>query len=527
MSSNFISLAKRLWLRKKTCLTVKFTILGIASEGLNPFSEGEVAMRNYFYKLLLLVMVLAVSGCGGGGSAPPGSAATGSAATTADPLGTDTLSSVTASTASLAAGESSIITATVKHADGRAATGREVSFSFFANKSNGKLTVTADGSSNGTASATYTAGSATPATDLQDIIRVSIGNGASTDVVITRKGSTTPPASATILSLSPSLTSLSAGENSIITANVADSAGTPLAGVTVTFSLPVKNSGSPTLSAESVVTDSSGNAVTIYLPGTASPTASVNDIVQASLATGSTKLATINRKAGTGTTTVEPYAVSIITSSASVTAGQVSIITATVTSGTASASGITVTFTIPVNSSGATFPASTTPLSATVTTDGTGKAVVVYQPGKTNSDWTVQDTVQAAVGTSTSAVVITRVASVASAVGIVVTASPATLTHDNSSSVIKATVTSGTTAISGIAVAFTVVGSGGTISSGSATTDGSGNAVITFTGGPPVPAVVPPATTSSSRVAGQTDIVTASISIDGNTYANAVVITYP
>jgi len=198
----------------------------------------------------------------------------------------------------------------------------------------------------------------------------------------------------------------------------------------------------------------------------------------------------------------------------SVTAGQVSIITATVTSGSIPASGVTVTFTLPVafNNSGATLS------SSTAVTDGAGNAVVVYQPGITSPTLTVQDTVQAEIGTAANTVVITRTGSATSAYSITVGPPvPATVPIAGGSSVITANVkTNAGTPISGVTVNFTTIG--GTLTGGgvtaSATTDGSGNAVTVFTVGPGGP------------VGTTAGIVTASITIAGNPYTDAVVITY-
>lgn len=189
------------------------------------------------------------------------------------------------------------------------------------------------------------------------------------------------------------------------------------------------------------------------------------------------------------------------------TAGQVSIITATVTSGSAPAGGVTVSFTLPVNSSGATLSA------ATATTDSSGKAVVIYQPGTTSPTLTVQDTVQAAVGSATDTKAITRTGSAASAYGIAVTASPTTVPAAGGSSVIKANVTNNLgTAISGVTVNFAQAG-GTSVLPAASITDGSGNAVSVFTG--------------PGGLAGtQAGVVTASITIGVNTYTAAVVISY-
>jgi len=412
---------------------------------------------------------------------------------------------VTASLESLAAGSQSLITAEVLDTDGTPATGQTVTFTTSPNNSGG---ATAPGSAltnaDGKAFATYTAGSLLPGTTVFDVVTASV-TGAAGDAADSKIIARTAAAAAGFtMTVTPSLTLLTAGSQSIIAAQVLNADGTPATGQTVTFTTSPSNSGAANPTPGSSPTNADGMAFATYTAGSLLPGSIVFDVVTASV-TGAAASAIITRSAATAGT----YAVSIGASTTSVTAGQVSVITATVTSGSTAAGGVTVTFTLPVNSSSATV------LPATATTDSSGKAVVVYQPGTTSPTLSVQDTVQAAVGTAANTVVITRVGSAASAYGIAVTASPATLTADNSNSVVKATVTSGTTAISGVTVTFTVTGGGTVPAPGTATTDGSGNAVITFTGGP------------GARATGETDVVTASITVGGNTYTNAVVITYP
>jgi hypothetical protein len=100
-----------------------------------------------------------------------------------------------------------------------------------------------------------------------------------------------------------------------------------------------------------------------------------------------------------------------------------------------------------------------------------------------------------------------------SAFGITASAAPATLTAANSNSVITATVKNNEgTFVNGLIVTFTVTG-GGTVAPASATTGGNGNAVTIFTG--------------NGGATGDTSVVTASVTVSGNTYTAAVVITYP
>ena len=136
----------------------------------------------------------------------------------------------------------------------------------------------------------------------------------------------------------------------------------------------------------------------------------------------------------------------------------------------------------------------------------------IDEPGMRDT-LTVQDAVQAAVGTATNTAVITRVGSAVSAYGITVTAAPTTVPGAGGSSVITANVkNSAGTAISGLVVNFAQSG-GTSVLPVAAITDGNGNAVAIFTG-------------PGGGAGTMAGVVTATISVAGNTYTAAVVITY-
>ncbi len=417
------------------------------------------------------------------------------------------IASLTPSSVLVPDGATSVIQALVTDGNGNPVMGETVLFSFTVNAS-GAYFVTASQADVGTFSATtdasgraqavYRAGGNQPNQILYDTIRAALSNGSTQSVMITRTAGTVPGALSISVSADP--TSVAAGNVSIITAAVT---GENNSGVTVTFWLSDNNSGA-TLSATSAVTDGSGNASVTYAAGSNNPTVNVDDVVRASVGSASASVI-ITRTASGG---VAAYAISVQTSPTSVTAGQVSIITATVTSGSTPASGVVVAFTLPVNQSGATLSA------ASATTDGNGKAVVIYRPGGTNPDTTLQDTVQASVGTATDAKAITRTGSSTISYSIDITANPSTLTQVHNNSVVTATVTNNAgTPISAVTVNFTVVGASvGTVSPASAITDGSGNAVTVYTGG---------------LGPGATGVVVSSITIGGNTYTDAVTIKNP
>ena len=430
------------------------------------------------------------------------------------------IATLSAASPAVAAGHTTLVTAYVTDGYGHPVMGETVTFTIPVNESGasfindsgaGVSSILVATDISGKAVAIYRAGSNDALAEVYDTVRGALANGSMNWVTITRSAGTVTAVLSVEVVANP--TSVGAGQTSIITAIVT---GDDRAGAAVTFSLPVNSSGASFINASgagvpsiTVTANGSGVATAIYRAGSASPGTEAQDTILAVLTNGANGAVILTRSS----TTPSTYTVKINASSTIVTAGQVSIITAEVTIGSeaAPAAGVPVTFTLPVNSSGATLSA------ATATTDGSGKAVVIYLPGTTSPTLTVQDTVQAAVGTATSAVAITRVGSATSAFNIMVSAAPETVSAAaGGSSVITANVMNNAgTPISGVTVDFTTIG--GTLTGGgvaaSATTDGSGNAVTVFT------AAAGPADATAG-------VVTASISIGLNPYTAAVVITY-
>jgi adhesin/invasin len=456
--------------------------------------------------VLIIVFLGLLSGCGTGGLAD---APAGTSPTTGTSPTIDLSVSVAASPTSVSGGQTSIITATVTGDD---SSGAAVIFSLPVNSSGASfinasgsrvssITVAASGS--GIASAIYQAGSLSSGAEVQDIVQAFLTNGANGAVILNR---TVTTATTYAVSIDASAISVTAGQVSIITATVA-SGSTPAGGVTVTFTLPVNSSGA-TLSAATATTDGSGKAVVTYLPGTTNPMLTVDDTVQAAVGTATSAVA-ITR---TGSSTT--YAVSIIPSTTSVTAGQVSIITATVTSGSTAAGGVTATFALPVNNSGATLTTpSGTGTTVTATTDSTGNAVAIYQPGTTDFDRTVSDSVQASVTGASTAVSITRTGSYVSDIRIDVSNSVSP--SWNGQSVMTATVINNDgTPISGVTVTFSVAAggtAGGSVSPSTATTDNNGDAVSVYKA-------------NNTAITSATDVVIVSVTRGDYTYTDGVVI---
>ncbi|OPY09343.1 MAG: Bacterial Ig-like domain (group 1) [Syntrophaceae bacterium PtaB.Bin095] len=313
-------------------------------------------MRKHMRMFVLLIAALALSACGGG-------------ETSGDPLGTDSIT-VKAEPETVGPGQESVITATVARFNENPAIERSVTFTFRTNNSGGTLRAVnnrVDGQNQ--ARAVYTAGWNAPGAEISDTIQASLPNGAGAVVVITRAGSG-------IAEMKAEPSEVAANQSSVVTVSVTDSGDKPISGAMVFFSIPVANSGSPSLTAYSAVTDGLGKATTVYTPGSASPDQTVSDTVEARLANGSSRSVVITRTgvAEEPVETAEPLAISVAANPASVSAGGLSIITAKVrTSNTeAAVSGVAVTFS--VNGAGGAETVSP----ATAVTDRNGNATTVF-----------------------------------------------------------------------------------------------------------------------------------------------------
>jgi adhesin/invasin len=432
--------------------------------------------------------------------------------------GTDLSVSVAAEPTSVNARQTSIITATVT---GGGRSGAAVTFTIPVNSSGASfidaggssvssITLTASGS--GIATAIYRAGSASLDTTVQDTVQAALTNGANGAVILTRTA-TAPTPTTYAVSIGVPSTPVTAGQVSVITATVTSGTtappATPVAGITVTFTLPVNNSGA-TLSASSAVTDGNGKAVVTYTAGSANPTLTVYDTVLAVVDSVSST-AVITR------TGMETLSIKINADPASLSAGQVSIITATVTGGTGSGTNEAVTLTIPVNNSGASFrnAAGASVSMVTITTGSGGTASAIYQVGTNSASTSVQDTVQGVLSNGAlSAVTITRSAGVAGYI-LTVTANPAALTTQTGSSLVTASLKDNLgTAVVGNGVTFSQScdPSVGNVIVGPVPTNGAGNAVTSFTGG---------------GTAGSCVVTGTSTAIGGVKYSGAVTITVP
>lgn len=396
-----------------------------------------------------------------------------------------TINSFTASPTSLAQGQTSVLTVKVTSSTGAAVSGETVNFSFITNNSGGTLVEQNGGITDGSgkAVAVYTAGPTTPALSLEDTIQASCGSA--TEVLIITRTAT----SATLpqLAMSASITSLKAGESSIVTATVTNSSGSPVAGQAVTFTKLIDNSTMDLITLGTGITDASGRAIAVYTAGNNIENDDVQDTVEAEISGGASYgVVIINRLGEESSTTTNGYILNVTADVNSLKAGESSIITAKVTNsqGT-SVQGLIVTFTELIDNSGGTIQTLNSGR-----TDASGKAVAVYTAGS-GSTGSVQDTIQARVNdgtySATGVVMMTRLAEATTPIGIkmVVNAAPTSL-KANQSSIITATVTDAEgNPMEGKTVTFTsLINQSGIVSLTTlGTTDASGKAVAIYTAG--------------------------------------------
>lgn len=399
---------------------------------------------------------------------------------------------ITSTVTSLAAGESSIITATVTDSAGTPVQGETVKFSILINNSDATSQTLNGGQTDakGQAVATYTAGPKNPNIEVKDSIRASV-SGATVVSTITRISSSAA-LTGLRMTLSADSSSLAAGKSAIVTATVTNGSGSPAAGQAVTLTLPINNSDAILTLLGLGVTDNSGKAQAIYTAGPKTPTKSVQDTIQASV-TGASGVYTITRISNSASST--GLIMTLKADSESLAAGDSTLIRVTVIDGTGAPSeGQTVSFALISNPSGATL----NPLKNGIT-DASGQAIATYTAGPKDPTKSVQDMIQASVTGTTEAVIITRTSNAGSPTGRSLTLLPATLSlASEQSAIITAKVTDGTSdAVQGETVTFDFM-PGGNLSGASlnggappviVTTDAAGEATVLYKAGPLVAAV--------------------------------------
>jgi hypothetical protein len=304
------------------------------------------------------------------------------------------------------------------------------------------------------------------------------GNGGDTAVT------PTPTPTGYNVALTASVSSLQAGQGSILTATVTNGSGDPVSGLAVTFSLLIDNSVATLTPSGVVTTNASGEAVKAYTAGSFNLDTSLEDIVQASV-TGATGFVIMTRTAGTSMTT--GYRMTVTATPVSLAADAISVIVANVinnATGTG-ASGVAVEFDLLIDNSGATL----TPVY--LTTDASGTAIATYTAGNNTPSLSIQDVVTASVTGSAGAVIITRLPNAGTGNRILsFTEDPETTpdlpigpTYSNVIMKVKVTTDDLTSPPAEVVtVTFSILAGGtGTLSSTTATTDTMGEAFVTFT----------------------------------------------
>jgi hypothetical protein len=472
-----------------------------------------------FLRPLLLLICFALfcclSGCGN-----KESAATDVITTT----GTDYISNLDASPPTVSGGQMSVITASV---DSPGTLNETITFTIPVNNS-GASFIDSGGASvstitipmqlgmnfNTTISVMYKAGTNVSGTNVQDMVKATLGNGSTLSTLITLTGSANGTGFQMTVSATPP--SLAAGAMSVLIAQVYNPDSTPAIGQSVTFGFVTNNSGAPALSVVSGTTDSTGQAVAVYTAGNNDTSKSIQDVFQASLSGGEAGAAiiTILPQAGTGNR-IKSFTQDPATSSGSPIVPPyhqvVMKVTVTTDDNTTPVVGKVVTFSIIAGSG--------TLSAATATTDDNGEAYVLFTRPETGSGDTV---VKAQIEGTTyggDAASIVYWTGAASAASITLSANPYLMNAGNLST-ITATVLDGLgNGVSGLTVTFnlTVNNSGGSFSSGStiltttATTNTNGKAVVIYYSGP---------------TGGVSDSITATVSSGGNVYTAAENIGY-
>jgi adhesin/invasin len=346
-----------------------------------------------------------------------------------------------------------VIRALVKDSAGLVVPGVTVAFSSSAGVLSAASAVT---DANGIASVTLTAGAQVLSARIE---ATTSGVTNSTNVSFTAGAPNTVTMNAAPSTVNP-------GVSSTISAYVVDASLNPVAGETVTFSIPTKGSGLPTLALTTAVTNANGLASVTYTAGAGTGTDTVSAV-------------TSNSKSGTANITVSATAtvvgsIALVSGATSLPADGASTATlrATVLSSSgAPVSGVSVNFT---TSGGSLSPASST-------TNASGIAeVTLTSPNRTGTI-----TVIAEASGFLDSQDVTIVAASPSATKFVLSASPGSVNAGGISALTAIVLDANDNPVVGQTVTFTITtnSTGGSIAPVTATTSTNGIATASYTGG--------------------------------------------
>ncbi len=193
----------------------------------------------------------------------------------------------------------STITATVTNG-GNPVKGQQVTFALTTNNGASLSAQSGTTDANGQATTTYQSGN----NNSQDVVKATLSNGATGQVIITKSG--VAPSQSITLSSSVGLP-IAPGASSTMTATVKDSSGNLVSGETVRFYLSTSNG---TINQTEVTTDGNGQASILYTAGN-----SLNsDVLWASTSGGASTSLIITKTAGSAytlTLTTNPNAVTV------------------------------------------------------------------------------------------------------------------------------------------------------------------------------------------------------------------------
>ncbi|NKF23988.1 beta strand repeat-containing protein [Solimonas marina] len=385
------------------------------------------------------------------------------AASVAFVAGAATQVSLSVAPTTVVPGGTSSINVQVTDANGNPVTGTSVTLSASTNQSGGlfasSLVSTDD---NGRAATTYQAGAALGT----DVLKASLAGGQSGSASLTVSNSSAQ-IGAINLTLGASSAVADGATQTSVSAKVTDTSGNPMQNVVVTFSTSVNQLQSGTTKAATVTaaTNASGIATALQISPTRVGTAAIT------AATGGySAAASLTFVAGT------PSSVLLsVSPTALVPGGAASVRAVVLDANSNRVPGVAVTFssTTSAQSNGGSFA------STTVTSDSNGEASTQYTaPSSGYSSDSLKATT--AGGQASPAVTVGISADNASVTSIVVTAGASQLSAGESTT-LRATVQTSSGAISGVPVSFSVPGAVLTPSTGSATTNSSGQASVTMT----------------------------------------------
>lgn len=404
------------------------------------------------------------------------------------------------------AGQSIIMTASVTDSADIPVNNADVTFHFTTNASGASLKsiggttgqrikVTTDKA--GQAKIVYKAGDNSTTMELEDVVSATCHDSKMAVIVARVAGGY----QGLIMSVTADQDSLKAGENTIIRAKVTNATGAIIGGQAVTFTMLENKSGAMLTTLGTGMTDANGEATAIYKAGSANPTKSVQDTVQAAI-TGAAGAAVITRVANTA---IVGCRITLTADKTALDQGQSTIIRATALNGDGKPYTGNIRFEFLTNVSGSTLSPSD------VKTNSNGVATTIYKAGTESQNLNVEDIIKASAtqcctgdscceetlccteaGCCMETIIITRSSQEAiTPTGYRITLTAAKqLLADGETTLITAKVTDGANnPVKGAAVEFDPYStpSGGLLSTISGTTDASGEAIASYTAGPNLP----------------------------------------